>query len=66
VNKEIEALGARVLDQYAVIGPYDFVNILEAPSNEAVARVSVEPGSRSTVHIISLCPRYPWTTSSPG
>ena len=31
VNKELEAYGARVISQYAVLGPYDFVNIVEAP-----------------------------------
>ncbi len=54
VNKEIEAFGAKVLAQYAVMGPYDFVNVVEAPSNEAVVQVSVELGSRGTVVIMSL------------
>ena len=54
VNKEIEALGAKVIAQYAVLGPYDFVNIIEAPNNEAVVRVSAELGSRGTVQIMSM------------
>ena len=54
VNKEIEAFGAKVLDQYAVLGPYDFVTVLEAPDNAAVARVSVEFSSRGTVQILSM------------
>lgn len=54
VNKEIEAFGVKVLYQYAVLGPYDFVNVVEAPNNEAVVRVSVELGSRGTVKIMSL------------
>ena len=54
VNKEIEAFGAKVLGQYAVLGPYDFVNIVEAPDNETISRVSVELGSRGTVKIMSL------------
>lgn len=54
VNKEIEAFGAKVIYQWAVLGPYDFVNIVEAPDNEAVARISVELGSRGTVKITSL------------
>ncbi|MCK5124404.1 MAG: GYD domain-containing protein, partial [Dehalococcoidia bacterium] len=36
VNKEVEAMGAKILAQYAVLGPYDFVNIIEAPSNEVI------------------------------
>jgi len=54
VNKEIEGMGARVLQQYAVLGPYDFVNILEAPDNETVARVSVNLSSRGTIKILSM------------
>lgn len=54
VNRELETFGAKVMGQYAVLGPYDFVNILEAPDNETVARISVELGSRGTVQIMSL------------
>jgi len=54
VNKEIEAFGAKVVSQYAVLGPYDFVNVVEAPDNEAITRVSVELGSRGTIQIMSL------------
>jgi uncharacterized protein with GYD domain len=54
VNKEIEAFGAKVLQQYSVIGRYDFVNIVEAPNNDAITRVSIELGSRGTVHIMSM------------
>ena len=54
VNKEIEAFGAKVLAQYTVLGPYDFVNVVEAPSNEVMARISIELGSRGTVKIISM------------
>ena len=54
VNKEIEAFGAKVLQQYAVLGHYDFVNIVEAPNNEAIMRVSMELDSRGTVNIISM------------
>lgn len=54
VNKEIEAMGARILGQYATLGPYDFVNILEAPDNETVAKISVELGSRGTVRLLTL------------
>ena len=54
VNKEIEHYGAKVVSQLVVLGPYDFVTILEAPDNETVARVSAELGSRGTVQIISM------------
>ncbi|MBI4235771.1 MAG: GYD domain-containing protein [Chloroflexi bacterium] len=54
VNREIEAWGAKVIAQYAVLGPYDFVNIVEAPDNETIARVSLELGSRGTIQIMTL------------
>jgi len=54
VDKEIEAFGAKVLSQYAVLGPYDFVNVVEARDNETIARVSVELGSRGTVQIMTM------------
>ena len=54
VNKEIEAFGAKVLQQYSVLGPYDFVNIVEAPDTESITSVSVELGSRGTVEIMSM------------
>lgn len=54
VNKEIEAMGIKVLGQYAVLGPYDFVTLLDAPSNESVLKMSVELGSRGTVQLITL------------
>ena len=54
VNKEIEAFGAQVIEQYSVLGPYDFMNIVEAPNNEAINKVSIELGSRGTVEIMSM------------
>ncbi len=54
VNQEVENLGAKVLAQYALLGPYDFLTIVEAPDNETVTRVSVEMGSRGSVKIQTL------------
>ncbi len=54
VNKELEEMGVKVHAQYAVLGMYDFISILEAPNNEAIARVSIELGSRGTIQIITL------------
>lgn len=54
VNKELEALGVKVLAQYAVLGPYDFVNIVEAPDNGTIARVSAELSSRGSVRILTM------------
>lgn len=54
VNKEIEKMGAKVIAQYAVLGLYDFVNIIEAPDNDTITRISVELGSRGTVQLLTL------------
>jgi uncharacterized protein with GYD domain len=54
VNEEVEAFGVKVLEQYAVLGPYDFVNLVEAPDNEAIFKMSVELGSRGTIQITSM------------
>jgi uncharacterized protein with GYD domain len=54
VNQEIEGMGVRVIGQYAVLGAYDFVSIVDAPNNETIARLSVELGSRGTVQIMTL------------
>jgi len=48
VNKEIEQLGVTVTAQWAVLGRYDFVNVVEAPDEQTVARVSMKLGSRGT------------------
>ena len=54
VNKEIEQLGATVKAQWAVLGQYDFVNVVEAPDETTMARVSLELGSRGTARYESL------------
>ncbi len=54
VNREIEAFGAKVVDQYAVLGQYDFISVVEAVDNETIARISVDLGARGTVQIVTL------------
>ena len=54
VNQELEALGVKVLAQYAVLGPYDFVNLVEGPDDKTLARVSAELGSRGTLRILTM------------
>jgi len=54
VNKEVEALGVKIIAQYALLGPYDFVNILEAPDNKTVSKVAVELGSRGTLQTMTM------------
>ena len=54
VNKEVEAMGVKIIAQYAILGPYDFVNILEAPDNKTVSKVAVELGARGTLQTMTL------------
>ena len=54
VNRDVEELGAKVLHQWATLGEYDFVNIVEAPDAQTMARVSLELGSRGTAQYESL------------
>ncbi len=49
VNKEIEKMGAKVICQYKLLGPYDFVNILEAENARVISRVVIEICSRGTL-----------------
>jgi uncharacterized protein with GYD domain len=54
VNKEIESLGAEVKAQWATLGQFDFINVVEAPDEATMARVSMELGSRGTARYESL------------
>lgn len=54
VNKELEAMGVKVKQQFAVLGPYDFVNIVEAPDNETIMKMSLELGARGSLHLLSM------------
>ncbi len=54
VNKEVEAMGAKVLAQYALLGAYDFINVLEAPSNEDISRIAFALGARGTLQTLTM------------
>jgi len=54
VNRELERKGAKVRAQYAVLGPYDFVTVLEAPDNETVSSISIEIGARGSVSMMTM------------
>ena len=54
VNKEVELMGVKILSQYAILGPYDFVNILEAPSDEIAAKLAIHLSARGTVQTTTL------------
>ncbi len=54
VNKDVEELGARVVHQWFVLGPYDFVNIVEAPDAKTVAKVALSLGARGSTDLQSF------------
>lgn len=49
VSAEVEAMGVKVLEQYAVLGEWDFLNILEAPDHATMAKVATTLGARGTL-----------------
>ena len=54
VNRDVEELGARVLHQWATLGQYDFVNVVDAPDNATIAKVSVALGARGSAKLQTL------------
>jgi uncharacterized protein with GYD domain len=54
VNREVEQLGASVRAQWATLGEFDFINVIEAPDDQTMARVSLELGSRGTARYETL------------
>src|SRR5436305_1647158 len=54
VNEEVEAMGVKVLEQYALLGGYDFLNIIEAPDEKSIARVAMTLSARGTLKTTTL------------
>jgi uncharacterized protein with GYD domain len=54
VNQEVEAMGARVVSQWALLGQYDFCTVLEADDEKTMAKVAVELGARGTLKTLTL------------
>jgi uncharacterized protein with GYD domain len=54
VNREVEQLGATVTAQWATLGRFDFINVIEAPDDKTMSRVSLELGSRGTARYETL------------
>jgi uncharacterized protein with GYD domain len=54
VNSELEKAGVKVIAQYATLGPYDFVNVVEAEDNTTIAQASVKLASRGSIKILTL------------
>ena len=54
VNKEVELMGVKIISQYALLGPYDFVNIIEAPSDEIAAKLAINLSARGTIQAMTV------------
>ena len=54
VNGDLQRMGARVVAQYALLGPYDFLTVVDAPDNSTISRVSVEIGARGSVQMMTM------------
>jgi uncharacterized protein with GYD domain len=54
LNKEVEYLGVKIIAQYGLLGPYDFVNIIEAPGDEVAAKVAIHLSARGGLQTLTL------------
>ena len=54
VNVEVESMGVEVIDQYALLGPYDFLNILDAPDEITMAKVASTLAARGTMKSVTF------------
>ena len=54
VNKEVEEMGGKILAQYAILGPYDFINVIEAAGNTSISKIALELSSRGTLQTTTL------------
>ena len=54
INKEIEYLGGKIHTQFALLGQYDFVNIIEAPSDEAAARLAIKLSATGSIQPLTM------------
>ncbi|MBM3148632.1 MAG: GYD domain-containing protein [Chloroflexi bacterium] len=54
LNKEVEFMGVKILAQYGLLGQYDFVNIVEAPSDEVAAKLAIHLSARGGLQTLTL------------
>ena len=54
VNKEVEEMGGKILAQYAILGPYDFINIIETVGNTTITKIALELGARGTLQTMTM------------
>ncbi|MFC2071168.1 GYD domain-containing protein [Chloroflexota bacterium] len=54
VNKEVEEMGGKILAQYALLGQYDFISIIETVGNTTITKIALELGARGTLQTMTL------------
>lgn len=54
INKEVEFSGVKILNQFALLGQYDFLNVMEAPSNESIAKLAIRLSAKGTFQTLTL------------
>jgi uncharacterized protein with GYD domain len=54
VNREVEAMGGKVLYQWALLGDYDFLSVIEAPDQASVSRLTLTLAARGSAHFETL------------
>ena len=54
VRSEVEALGLKVICQYALLGQYDFLNVIEAPDEQAMAKAAIMLAARGTMRTTTM------------
>ena len=54
VNKEVEAMGGKIVAQYAILGPYDFLNVIETVGNTTISKIALELGARGTLETMTM------------
>jgi uncharacterized protein with GYD domain len=54
VNRDVESMGVRIVDQYALLGRYDFLNVIEAPDEKTVARLAMTLAARGTLKTLTM------------
>ena len=54
VNKEVEEMGGKILAQYAILGQWDFINIVETVGNTTISKIALELGSRGTLETTTM------------
>ena len=65
VNHEVEAMGARVVTQYALLGQYDFATVIEAPDEQTMVRITTTLAARGTLktHTLAAIPVEDYITA---